>query len=278
MKKQWLALGMILWVAMIAVTGCGSGSHGEVIPDPDPWPAATTEWQDSGMQALSVPEASGNIAGAFKAIETKSDGSNLYVKVIFDRVGVGHNVWLLVDDKSMGSDYNSSRWDSNFTIMWGSMGMTIASFDLDFIYLRARSWDDANKGQWVMDSWAKIAHAVIGPNEDSIRNVTDNCSDIETTGSLTPYSSYEITIPYSSIGSGAHSGDRVQIVALLGRETWKGDNEGTYITNEEGSPIRPLGIQSAIPGNETSVLVDNNASPVVYRIKEIKKAVRCTLK
>lgn len=270
-KKEILVIGLFLCIVAAAIAGCGGGSSSSSptpSPTTDPWPAATTTWQDSGMQAISVPETSGNIAGAFDKIYTKSDGTNLYVKVTFARVGAGHNFYLLVDDKALNSGYNASRWDSNFTLWWGSMGMTFTDFDMDFIYLRGRSWDDPHKGQWRSEDEQKIANAVTGPEEGSTRNVKSSCSDVQTSG-VTDFSSYEITIPYASMGlNGAHSGDRIQIVALLGRETWQGATEGTYIG------ARPLGIQSAIPGDGTMVAETGTDHP---RIAVINNVVKCRL-
>ena len=279
MKKTIFGIIMILSLLMVIIAGCGDNNHPinlgptptpspSATPTPSPtpvqWPAWTSDFTDSGMTALSVPSTP---AGAFDKIYTMSDGTNLKIRVTFQTVGVGQNFWLLIDDVAQTSDYVISRWDSGFTIGWGSMGMTFNDFDLNLVYLRGRSWGPEN-GQWVNQSWAKIAHAVTGSSENNgWTNKSSDCSDVQTVG-FTDYSSYDITIPYAAIGSGAASGAHLKIVALLGRETWQGATEGTFIGAD------PLGIQAVIPGDGTTVKNDDGHP----RIADIEEYVKCTLK
>lgn len=270
MNRKLFQLIVILLVTAL-VGGCrwvGMPSWGGGGAPADPWPPATSDWADSGALAGAVdmnPETSPAI---LSKLYTRSDGQNLYVKVTYDTVGYGFNFFLLVDNVRVDNGYNPSRWNSHFTTWWGSMGLKFEKngtmfFSPDLVVLRAREWDGERIGMLVEDDWGKIDHAIVGPSEEDFREV-DVTVEQNADGS-----EYVITIPYASIGMGARSGDRLQIIAMVGRDTWL-NSEGEFLEPSE----RPLGIQTAIP---FSGVITDEGTPEA-RISYFNSAVLVTLK
>lgn len=265
---------MLLLLAAVTVTvlaGCVAGAPSDIVNPPvvNPWPEATTEYLDSGAEVGVVPNSP--TGAAFDKVYTKSDGQNLYVKVTFSKVGVGQNFYLLIDDTAQQSGYDPSRWNATLTTWWGNMGLKfikngVAFFDPDFVYLRGRSWDTSTGGVWLNDDWAKIANAIIGPDESSSVSVKQLIGE---TALAADGSAYEITIPYAAIGHGATSGAKLQLVALLGRDVWA--KEGEFLDPTQ----RPLGIQTMIPYSGQAI---TDAGTPEARISDVNDAIRVTLK
>lgn len=271
MNRKSVKLIFVLLVMVLAggcrwVVGMPSWA-GDQEPPVDPWPPATTEWVDSGALAGAVDTDPSTTPAILDKLYTKSDGENLYVKVTYDTVGYGYNFYLLVDNIEVDNGYNPSRWDSTLTFWWGNMGLTFEKngtmfFSPDLAILRARAWDGEQAGMLVDEDWAKMNHAIIGSEEGNSLGVEATVDQNE------DGSEYIITIPYTSIGMGAKSGDRLQLIAMVGRDTWA--SEGEFLKPEE----RPLGIQSAIPFS--GVITDEGTSEA--RISYFDSAVYVRLK
>lgn len=273
MSRRFIYLAALVLLAAL-VGGCrfviGMPSWAGHEPPVDPWPPATTDWRDSGALAGAVNTDPATTPAILGKLYTKSDGNNLYVKVTYDTVGYGFNFYLLVDNIAVDNGYNPSRWDSTLTFWWGNMGLQFEKngtmfFTPDLAILRAREWGGPNPGKLVEADWARKSHAIIGPDEGNIIDVGGQVTVEQNEDG----SEYIITIPYSAIGTGAKSGDRLQLIAMVGRDTW-GDAEGVFLPESE----RPLGIQSAIP---FSGKITDEGTPEA-RISFFDSAVYVTLK
>lgn len=262
---------LLMLLTILVLSGCqlvGMPSWATPKDDLEPWPQASTDWVDSGALAGAVDHDPESSVAILKSLSTRSDGHNLHVKVSYDTVGYGYNFYLLVDNVEVNNGYDPSLWNSTLTFWWGNMGLNFKNngatfFRPDLAILRARSWGGEDVGKIVEEDWAEITHAIVGPEEGNVIEVDVTFVQNE------DGSEYEITIPYSSIGTGAKSGDRIQLIAMVGRDTW-GDHEGEFLAPGE----RPLGIQSAIP---FSGLITDEGTPEA-RISTFHSAVRVTLK
>lgn len=281
MKKGIFVMTMVLCLAMVIVAGCGSSSPTTVGPTPTPtptpinWPAASSTYTTLSSTAHTV--AGNPDTGAFSKMEVKSDSSNLYVKLTLSSTGT-RNLYLLIDDVKLTSGYNINRWEACWGTWWGDMDVSFldststAFFDLDFSYVDWRG----DAGDLGVGSASAVAFN--GPDEGSTTSQASNITVNDSTDHLT----YEFVIPFSSIGTGASAGDHVQIIALLGKETWMGSTEAEkkYHTPENdpsGSPYDKLGIKSVIPGDDAVETTDTTVTPNVVRINKIGSTARYTL-
>jgi hypothetical protein len=285
MKKGIIGILMILGLVTAIIAGCGGGSSNNPIgptptptPTPIQWPAATSTYTQDAASAITTTDS---VIGQLGHIETKSDGSNLWVKVVFASAGdTSMNFYLLIDDASLTSGYDINRKDATFGTWWGDMGMNFTDadnkqfFDLDFSLVANRA-DLTNP--------ANLAVVAFNDTGSDIEGSTRNVKGTITATDADPgHLVYEFKIPYTSIGTGAAVDDHIQIVALIGTSTFEGSDPD--VTYNHTIPDHNLGIKSAIPGDGTSVTTETNPTPnpvggdgVITRIKNIKTAVRCTL-
>lgn len=264
-------MAMILCLAMVIVAGCGSSSPTTVGPTPSPtappedFPAATTTYQDSGATGYVIPENNiGTTVGTLDTLATKSDGTNLYVKILLkaDAIGQGRTICLLVDDTAQNSGFPVNDQFIQYLPWDGAYAVQISNFDPDFAIGVMRKWDSANP---TVNSTAAFTY--IGNTQNSYTDVTSQCSAADIAAD---HSTFEFQIPYSVIGSnGAARGAKLKPVALLARGAYK-DNNGTF----QDPSQRPLGTSSVIPGNAITI-TDSGLDTV--RVSKIGSYVKCTL-
>lgn len=272
MYKKTMFLLVLLLVLSVLAGGCFSRpAPKEPVDEPEELLFPDYAWEDSGATGLSVPGSPSGVE--FGKLFTYSDGTNLYLQVVYKNIGYGQNFWVLIDNTRIQSGYNPSLWDSKWGVWWGNMGMEFVDdfFDPDFIMVRARSWDGdvgilKETDHTPNGDEGGNANAM-GPDDESCLNVYNTLSDIQSESGK----NIVFTIPYASIGKEkqSQSGDELQIIVMVGREVWAWDGpEGKYIDD------RPLGMQAMMPADGE---ITGEGTPEA-RIAKVKSAIKYTLK
>lgn len=285
MKKTFLIIAIFACISSVLIAGCGSPlkeGAPAIPPPPEQFPAATSTYQTSGdtfatgyALTETIQEVGDNgttygtsgvddMTGALGTLASKSDGQYLYVKVSFSKVGKGRLVCLLVDDAAKTSGFPVSGQLTHYLPWEGQFNIQYTNFDPDFGMGAQRNWGPAT---W--QSTKAFTYTGNTQGSNTAVNFTSNpeCKITDISGGGTANSIYEFKIPYTLIGTGgAHSGDHIKLVALLGR--------GMYSSGETLITARPLGVSSAIPGDAVTLA---NSGQNSVRIATIGSYVKCTL-
>lgn len=261
---------LLVLVVVLGTLLVGCGRKEPVVEKPDLL-LPDYAWVDSGATGLAVPDSPSGVK--FSKLYTYSDGSKLYIQVVYDKIGYGQNFWLLIDDTAINSGYDPSGWDKKWGAWWGNMGMSFKDdfFDPDFIEVRARDWD-SEESKLKPTEYVEGGDPGGGGNANAMGSDDENCKNVYATVSdIQSESGKNIVfiIPYSSIGKEqqAKSGDEVRIIVMVGRDVWQW-------SEQEYLPERPIGMQAMIPN--AGEIIDEGKDTA--RIGVVNGAIAYTLK
>jgi hypothetical protein len=140
-------------------------------------------------------------------VNVGSDGTYLYIAWDWtaDPTTSGNNLFVVVDDNNLTGAYSNTIGSglNDLTTTWGDLGI-VNNVPLDADYVL---WGNTyNAASWGMFGYGGTNSIVSGAPSDA-------------SGTKTAYSgyTYEIGIPYSTIGSGASTGDSVNVYILYGQ-------------------------------------------------------------
>ncbi|MCX8097202.1 MAG: hypothetical protein N3D81_06900 [Spirochaetes bacterium] len=178
-----------------------------------------------------------------KNVYAKSDGTDLTVSVEWDSIPTGNNLYLLIDVTNLsGIKPAATDWSGDWTTGWDNFWFTnTAQIDADF----------------AIAGW----YSGTGVYNLSVTKAITNGNGFGVTGvSYSRIGPFEVfTIPYSKLGSGASSGNVVNIYAFFGKSGGTAGNEG---------------MRSMFPANAS---ITNNGSWGDYIVDVTNKSTNYTL-
>jgi hypothetical protein len=172
--------------------------------------ATLTGFTDLGT--ITAAAAGNSWGGAVTDVQAASDGTNLYIAVIMNPQNSGNNLYVSVSDSGM----TTGTTDFSNYLTWGNLGITdgiSAKMDLglaDYRTAEQLATPFATAGK---------AFAITDGTTGGTTSVASSVTMVQCTtaaGSNSGVATYKFQIPYTAIGSGAATGQKVSLYVWFG--------------------------------------------------------------